>query len=53
MPAQSIHLIGKPVEPNAPETPAEFEKLGADEAAEEAGEMEHVRFKTTLFLRSR
>jgi hypothetical protein len=53
MPDRSIYLMGKPVEPNAHETPAEFEKLGADEAAERAGETVHVRIKTTLFLRNR
>jgi hypothetical protein len=53
MPDRSIYLMGKPVEPNAPETPAKFEKLGADEAAEQACETVHVRIKTTLFLRNR
>jgi hypothetical protein len=53
MPDRSIYLIGKPVESNAPETSAEFDKLEADEAAEQAGETEHVWIKTTLFLRSR
>jgi hypothetical protein len=53
MPDQSIYLMGKPVNTKAPETPAVFEKLGADEAEEQAGETVHVRIKTTLFLRSR
>lgn len=52
MPDRSICLMGEPVEPDAPETPAEFDKLEA-EAAEQDGETVHVRIKTTLFLRSR
>jgi hypothetical protein len=53
MPDRSIYLLGEPVEPNAPEPPAEFENLGADEAAEQARETVHVRINTTLYLRSR